>query len=136
MAANRAFDESTIVPDRESLGIQPAEWTLPVVRREGRPDSGLGGEPEPVADFGKEPEPIVAPQHALPRPSAFPAMKRELPLPAERNAPPPTVRVTIGRIEVRAALPTPPTATREPPRPRRPALSLDDYLKRRNGESR
>jgi hypothetical protein len=41
----------------------------------------------------------------------------------------PTIRVTIGRIEVRPAAPALPPAARPASRPR-PALSLDDYLKR------
>jgi hypothetical protein len=56
--------------------------------------------------------------------------------PAPRDASASTVKVTIGRIEVGAAEPPQPTPPREPPQPRRPALSLDDYLKRRNGGSR
>jgi len=46
----------------------------------------------------------------------------------------PVVRVTIGRIDVRAVMQGPPSATRvSPPSPR---LSLDDYLKRHNGGGR
>ena len=85
-------------------------------------------------DFGAEPEPIVAPQHASSHPLAVPAIEPEPPCLTERNAAAPTVKVTIGRVEVRAAPPTAPTC--EPPRLRQPALSLDDYLKRRNGGSR
>lgn len=45
----------------------------------------------------------------------------------------PTIRVTIGRIEVRgAAMPNPPA----PARPKRPTLSLGDYLKERDGGNR
>lgn len=48
-------------------------------------------------------------------------------------APPPTIEVTIGRIEVRAV--TPPAAA--PPRPRErhepPRMSLDDYLRAQGG---
>jgi len=135
MAANTTPDKSAAMPDRAPLGIPPDEGMVPVVPRDSRPDSGLGNEPKPVADFDGIPEPIVAPQHALPHPPALPVLGRELPRLAQRSAPP-TVRVTIGRIEVRAALPAQPAATRGPPSPRRPALSLDDYLKRRNGESR
>lgn len=43
----------------------------------------------------------------------------------------PTVRVTIGRIEVRGALPPAPPQRAQPVR-RRPALPLDQYLKRRS----
>jgi hypothetical protein len=48
---------------------------------------------------------------------------------------PATIRVTIGRVEVRAAPPPaspPPAATRNPPRPRRPVLTLAEYLQRRS----
>jgi len=45
---------------------------------------------------------------------------------------PPPVQVSIGRVEVHAAVaPAPP---RTPPRaPSKPAMSLDDYLRRRDG---
>ena len=45
---------------------------------------------------------------------------------------PPTVRVTIGRIEIRAAMPSAPQAPAQPAR-RQSALSLEEYLHRRNG---
>ncbi len=48
------------------------------------------------------------------------------PAPAE---PLPTIRVTIGRIEVHSSMPLHPPATSQASRPR-PGLSLDDYLKR------
>ena len=63
------------------------------------------------------------------RPSAtrvtFPARRQ----PNELQAEPPIVRVTIGRIEVRAETPPPP-ARKSPPRSK-PTLSLDAYLKER-----
>jgi hypothetical protein len=44
----------------------------------------------------------------------------------------PTIKITIGRVDVRAVMPA--AATPHPaPAQRRPALSLDDYLKRREG---
>lgn len=46
----------------------------------------------------------------------------------------PVVRVTIGRIEVRALMHGPPSAKRASPSS--PTLSLDDYLKRHNGGGR
>ncbi len=55
---------------------------------------------------------------------------------AQRSETPaaPTIRVTIGRIDVRAVTPAPPAAP-APMRTQRamPALSLEDYLKQRNG---
>ena len=41
----------------------------------------------------------------------------------------PTIQVTIGRVEIRATV-TPVTARKPAVRP--PAMSLDEYLKRRN----
>jgi hypothetical protein len=43
----------------------------------------------------------------------------------------PEIRVTIGRIEVRAV--TPPPVSQSPPALRTPKISLDDYLRCRNG---
>jgi hypothetical protein len=47
----------------------------------------------------------------------------------------PTIKITIGRVDVRAVMPTPPA-----PRPasarRGPSLSLEDYLKQRDGGKR
>ena len=50
--------------------------------------------------------------------------------------PPPTIRVTIGRIEVRAKTPPARPVQRSAPEQRGPALSLDSYLKQRSGEQR
>ncbi len=43
----------------------------------------------------------------------------------------PEIRVTIGRIDVRAIIP--PTVSQSPVAPRTPKISLDDYLRSRNG---
>lgn len=58
---------------------------------------------------------------------------REIHLAADESPAPPTVRVNIGRVEVRAITPPPARAARRttPARPS-PALSLDEYLRRRN----
>jgi hypothetical protein len=96
---------------------------------------------------GPRAEPPPAP--ALDRVPAAPVtgIRRERPRPAatgERPANDPTeagtVHVSIGRIEVRAAQPAaPPRPMPEPPpppTPRAPTLSLDDYLRRREGGGR
>ena len=66
--------------------------------------------------------PRVAPRPSLPVKGSFPAR-------VKRETPGPTVRVSIGRIEVRAV------KAEEPPEPRKkprqtPRISLDDYLGR------
>jgi hypothetical protein len=62
------------------------------------------------------------------------AARRATPVKQTRDEPPP-VRVTIGRIEVRAVVPPPHAPPR--PAPRRPApLSLDEYLEQRRSGRR
>jgi hypothetical protein len=49
----------------------------------------------------------------------------------------PEVHVTIGRIEVTGAVQPPPPVPEQPPAaPATPRLSLDEYLERRNGETK
>lgn len=48
---------------------------------------------------------------------------------------PPTIRISIGRIEVRAAAPQPP-ATARPASPPAAKVSLDDYLRKQSGGAR
>lgn len=47
-----------------------------------------------------------------------------------------TIKVTIGRVEVRAIMPSVPIATASHARTQSPTLSLDDYLMRRNERQR
>ena len=54
----------------------------------------------------------------------------------QREAPAPSIRVTIGRIEVRAIMPAKEPTARPPTRRPGPKLSLDDYLKQQNGGQR
>lgn len=51
------------------------------------------------------------------------------------HAPAPTIQVTIGRVEVRANM-TPPPARKTPEKKQSPHLSLDQYLRERNGGRR
>lgn len=86
----------------------------------------VASEPQPRRE---EPE-IRRPADVLVPPVAPPVLQ-----PARRSAveqpPAPRVQVSIGRVEVRAVFAPPPAA---PPRPRpAPAMSLDDYLKQRDG---
>ncbi|MBJ6762770.1 hypothetical protein JGU66_18555 [Myxococcaceae bacterium JPH2] len=59
---------------------------------------------------------------------------RERVLEGGEGAPAPVVQVTIGRIEVRAAAPA--ASPKPPPSRGTPSLSLDEYLRRRNGGGR
>jgi hypothetical protein len=79
----------------------------------------------PVASMPVIAKPQVTPRIELAAPAAVqPPTARELT---------PTIRVTIGRIEVRAIMPpSPPAPSSTSARPA-PALSLDAYLKQRSG---
>jgi hypothetical protein len=55
----------------------------------------------------------------------------DVPLHQARANQAPTIRVTIGRIEIRAAMPPAPPPRARPVR-RQPALPLEQYLQRRN----
>jgi hypothetical protein len=71
-----------------------------------------------------------------PLPAAI-AGQGELSPPANESAPP-VIRVTIGRIEVRAVLSPTSSPAAERPAPARtsPVLSLDEYLKQHSGRQR
>jgi hypothetical protein len=143
----QAPNTSTIVRER-TVEIRPAPQAAP------EPTS-VGGERGQIQAWPVLPAPAVqAPRrqdqmaeaaervpverdvpHLVPRPTSPP-----LPGPRERrNRPPPpttslpVVNVTIGRIEVRAKRPAAPAA-RPAERPS-PVMSLDEYLKQRQGGS-
>lgn len=92
--------------------------------------------PEPRdQDRRAAPEPWLPllPQRKTEPAAVLPAMADDRPA-AQAALPAPTVHITIGRVEVRANIATPPVV----PRPRAtttPALSLGDYLKRGAGAS-
>jgi hypothetical protein len=102
---------------------------------------------EVVAQPSSRPPEAVAPAEVRPvlaRPSTPTARATTLPAQAGQAAPPsreadaqappqpPTIEVTIGRIEVRAV--TPPPAPAPPPqRQAPPKMSLDDYLRAQSG---
>jgi hypothetical protein len=100
------------------------------------PRSGPGGQPRVARDpdraeldlpslFSKE-----MPTQAVVCPNVVPFQEPARSLP-EPPPSPPTVRVTIGRVEVRAVQPPPPPPSAAPVQ-QGPALSLDEYLKQRN----
>jgi hypothetical protein len=99
---------------------------------------------QPEGDEERADRPAMATQPEGPalvvRPQVAPARASEPPARAGRQAsrPPaePAVQVTIGRIEVRAV--TPPARRAAPAKPTRsgPTLSLDDYLRQRQGGER
>jgi hypothetical protein len=117
------------------------------------PDTTLPSRPPPDTQASPDaregtPGSRAAPEHSMASDTPPPAggmISPQLDAPAERSLrgplvathePPttPTIRVEIGRVEVRAVAPPPPmppTRRTVPARPS-PTLSLDDYLKQRN----
>jgi hypothetical protein len=96
------------------------------------PDAALHpARPETDTDTAMAP-PRPAPDHhpiARPAPTPAPAADRS------RRTQRPVVRITIGRLEIRAQSASPPPRP-SAPRARQPALSLDEYLRRRSRGSR
>ena len=121
----------------------PAPRQVVVPSRAARVSAAAEPSPAPRA----EPQPVVRPrehsdassaqestetpvQRLVPRhDTSLEALRQpERPLPARPEPAAPRIRVSIGRIEIRAAYPAPPA----PPAPRpAPAMSLDDYLAKR-----
>jgi hypothetical protein len=106
------------------------------------PDVGRATAPEPEAspDHSTPDAPLsVAPRTIRLRLAGYPERgpQEEGLLVTAPEPPAPTIRVSIGRIEVRAITPppAPPVQRARSARPG-PELSLDDYLKQRNGRQR
>lgn len=115
--------------------------TLPPVPSSGTvaPLDANGGTSEPEAALA--PTPIaspVTPRMVRSRPNGRLERGSGEPRVAAPEPSAPTIRVAIGRIEVRAITPPPTPPPAQPSTPVRsgPALSLDEYLKQRNGGQR
>lgn len=95
-------------------------------------------EPKQTAESRESPDALPKPKNVVPREIASPGPERAALVTPKRedkiSAPgsPPSIQITIGRIDVRAEAPA---ARPAPTRAKTPApvLSLDDYLRRREG---
>lgn len=134
-----------VASQRTVSAVEAAGTTQPATR----PAAIVPKSPEPTATRQRSddqpppmpipgPKPVLQPllqhaQSAAPGRAAIPATDRHAATSlAERE--PTTVHVSIGRIEIRA-VPTPAKAARST-QPTAPRLSLDDYLKARDGGRR
>ena len=128
-AARAEAAEPPADPAREARSPHPV---TPVPARTSAPGRVRlrGSEPQslrasdPPAALRRDPDEPSAEPWLMPPPPT-PAVLPPPPAPAETE--PPVVRVTIGRVDVRAVLP--PTPTEQPKPRRRPRLTLEEYLR-------
>jgi len=132
------------IPDHAPLLVPPhGERSGITVTREAAPEQGRSQAAFTASADSLPSSPDESPAQQIFRPRVV-LSERQTPSAVEaptkgdrrRGAPEsataaPTIRVTIGRVEVRANLPPTAAARSKPARPG-PMLSLDDYLKRRN----
>ncbi|MEV7037721.1 hypothetical protein [Amycolatopsis sp. NPDC051061] len=114
-------------PERPAKTRQGGRAAAPSLEDESAPPS-FPAEAEPVRAHPVRPAPAAAREPVdVPKPSR----------PVSRRAPAaePTVHISIGRVEVKAA-PQPAPRPARAESPRRPAVSLDDYLRNRAGGDR
>jgi hypothetical protein len=110
-------------PEAHQVAAQPSLAPAAVRPRDTHLQPAVAQEP-PMPVIPRIPG--VAPQ----QPPVLAATRSRAVTRSQPPASPPTIRVHIGRVEVRAV--TPPSAPQPPAVYRTPALSLADYLKRRN----
>ena len=126
-SAEDESDEAVFGPLRTLLDRGQGE-TLPPVPSPGAQAS---------LDTSEDASPPIAPSMVRPQLDGYLERGPQEPRVAAPESSEPAIRVTIGRIEVRAITPPPmPPAERITPAPPGPELSLDDYLKQHNGGQR
>jgi hypothetical protein len=114
--------EASLVASQASL--VPSETSLPPFGTAAPSDGRPSRSAEPGVSARQDARAL--PLQVMSRPVAS-----DLTRGAEPDPPAPTIRITIGRVEVRAVTP-PPAPSRRPARPA-PRMSLDEYLRSQNG---
>jgi len=132
IVGSREDEVSLLVPTalsprsrRDSSDERPGDPRRPVESAKAAPGPPAGGAVGPIVPRFITATP-VAPE---------PVRERR----ADGTPPPPAapvVHVTIGRVDVRARFVPPPPPAASRPAPSAPGLSLDEYLRRRNGDRR
>jgi hypothetical protein len=112
---------ATPAPDPASVSRQPIAVTVSAPARP---------QPAPVRPVASAIQPIA--NHQTTGLTAEDRMQLEAGQPADAV---PSIRVTIGRIDVRAVMAPAPPARRAPPAAPRPAQGLEDYLRAGKGGS-
>lgn len=129
MPAARPGTLTPVLPQMRLAPAQPLAPPAPAVERVAPPEKL-----QPPAHAHPEPSPMQAARPGtltpvLPQIRLAPAQPLAPPAPAP-GLPTPTIQVTIGRIEVKATPPAPPSKKQ---RPAAPVMSLEEYLRRRAG---
>ena len=148
--APRVVDPVVRVDQRapEPTGIAPVAPVQPLVEPPEAPDAeppSLAVAPEPEIEATVPPRPLIQPilrvvepaqseSAAPPAPEITPLPPPKIDLPAPDVPTEPTIRVSIGRIDVRIA--DAPPAKAAPVKRPAPQLSLDEYLRLRSGGKR
>lgn len=140
IAKRKGSRQKTTAPTEE----KPREDHSPLRGLAPAPEWFPADSPSAMQDNHAPPDPIgqEAPHGARSGPSnrASHAQVQQLPVmqppPKPRPSPPEqTIRITIGRIDVRAVMP-PTTAVQQKPSPPQPKVTLEEYLKRERGGRR
>ena len=135
--------EAAFRPLRNLLDLGQGE-TLPPVPSPGAQASSdasqdtLASKATPDRPEPPDAPPPVAPRMVRPHLDGYLERGPQEPRVAAPESSGPAIRVTVGRIEVRAITPPPPMPPAQRTTPARPGpkLSLDDYLKQRSGGQR
>ncbi len=129
-------------PDPVPLQVRPAppEPQVGPIRAARSPQAqDPAPETKPAAQPLAVPPQEAAPARLTPRPPETPGLPTVNLLPSRQAAEPPprpVVHVSIGRIEVRLARPGSPSARAAPPPSPSLVMSLEEYLRQRNGGGR
>jgi len=121
------------IPSSITASVQPSELSAVSGQRSAKMPSNLLDN----TNNGEEQSQVIAPPFMLKRTSVQPrASFNAKPItrtgPSAMEEQTPTIRIHIGRIDVRAMLPSSSQVSKSRQAPVRPSLSLDDYLKKRN----
>jgi len=130
-----------VVPPSARSSTRPSSARRHEARQQGRPTSlPIQDAPPATQTTGDAPSSVIPsiPATVGARPAVAPHVESVTPVtPATPTVSPPvsqsapTIRVTIGRIDVRAVMPPAPPAPRSRPSRPGPTLSLEDYLQQR-----
>jgi hypothetical protein len=143
-----AIEFGSVAEDKTRQPLPAGAGRPGKVERENKNPAGEGASPKPLAlsspeSSGERVETPGGDPGRSERPLLVPALVRLMERPADPKTmgegicpEAPAIRVTIGRIEVRAVIPPPPPLPRPASAVNRPKLSLEEYLNQRQAGTR